>query len=147
MSAGIAGASGRTDLISVPEWARRYALGMPSGSHRRPISVQLVVTDLDGTLADGEGCIHPRSAHAIRTLEAAAPEADRLTAAQRRRLVVLHSARSATAGGMRDARHAGQAVANTEATTTATTMPMMTGHGALNGIPARCSSGCRSKTR
>jgi HAD superfamily hydrolase (TIGR01484 family) len=44
---------------------------MPEGSQRAPGSVQLVVTDLDGTLADGEGRIHPSSARAIRTLEAA----------------------------------------------------------------------------
>jgi HAD superfamily hydrolase (TIGR01484 family) len=44
---------------------------MPEGSQRAPLPVQLVATDLDGTLADGEGRIHPSSARAIRTLEAA----------------------------------------------------------------------------
>ena len=43
---------------------------MPVPDARRNGAVQLVVTDLDGTLSDADERIHPASARAIQTLEA-----------------------------------------------------------------------------
>ena len=43
---------------------------MPVPDPRRNGSVQLVVTDLDGTLSDADERIHPASVRAIRDLEA-----------------------------------------------------------------------------
>jgi hydroxymethylpyrimidine pyrophosphatase-like HAD family hydrolase len=44
---------------------------MPAHAARRNGAVQLVVTDLDGTLSDARERIHPASARAVRLLEAA----------------------------------------------------------------------------
>jgi hydroxymethylpyrimidine pyrophosphatase-like HAD family hydrolase len=43
---------------------------MPVADARRNGAVQLVVTDLDGTLSDADERIHPATARAVRTLEA-----------------------------------------------------------------------------
>ena len=50
--------------------ARRYARPMRANGGRRNGAVQLVVTDLDGTLSDARERIHPASARAIRELVA-----------------------------------------------------------------------------
>ncbi len=43
----------------------------PQGDLTSPPRIDLVVTDLDGTLWDGRGVIHPRTLWALKTLSAA----------------------------------------------------------------------------